>query len=76
MLNFQGVFFQILQLLIRYGADCNKTLRPVWGDHSSRIHAIAAAALNNYPKCVELLAPRVNRRILKRTEVSFDFPFS
>ncbi|EJD74411.1 hypothetical protein LOAG_18271 [Loa loa] len=62
-------FENILQLLINYGADCNITQHPIWGDDGSRIHAIAAAALNNHPKCVELLIPHVNKEILKQTEV-------
>ncbi|KAL3986092.1 Ankyrin repeats (3 copies) family protein [Acanthocheilonema viteae] len=62
-------FEDILSLLISHGADCNKTQHPIWGDDGSRIHAIAAAALNNHPKCVELLIPHVNKEMLKETEV-------
>lgn len=68
-------FLQILLLLISHGANCNITQHPIWGDDGSRVHAIAAAALNNHPKCVELLIPHVNKETLKETEVSIKICF-
>uniref|UniRef100_A0A915Q0F6 SOCS box domain-containing protein n=1 Tax=Setaria digitata TaxID=48799 RepID=A0A915Q0F6_9BILA len=60
-------FADILELLIEHGADCNLTISPNWFPDDDKFHAIAAAALNNHRRCVELLLPHVNKEILANT---------
>ncbi|MCP9260838.1 hypothetical protein DINM_003985 [Dirofilaria immitis] len=61
-------YAKILELLIKHGADCNMTGSHLWFP-GAEIHPIAAAAVNNYPKCVELLLPHVNREVLSETAI-------
>ncbi|VDM94485.1 unnamed protein product, partial [Onchocerca ochengi] len=58
-------YARILELLIEYGANCNIIGSLAW--FPGKIHPIASAALNNHPKCIELLLPHVNREVLKET---------
>ncbi|CAG9531150.1 unnamed protein product [Cercopithifilaria johnstoni] len=57
-----GGYAKILELLIKYGANCNVP-------NCNRMHPIALAALNKHPKCVELLLPHVNHDVLMVTDL-------
>lgn len=62
-------YYNILCELIAHGADCNLTVQPVWGAAGGGVHALAAAAQRNFWRCVEVLLPHVDRRVVENTEL-------
>lgn len=62
----------VLEILIRYGANCNLIMDNDWGtssDGRKGMHPITQAALRGFSRCLDQLLPHIDKSILETTEI-------